>query len=107
MVTRSKATRPKTSTDAIAITSQCTEVCKGNTGVRSCSKICLVRVYPKGCRDKAVKLYIILDDQSNKSLARSVFFDILNLKGPISNYSLRTCAGTVEMAGRRDDGLQI
>lgn len=95
------------STDAIAITSQCTEVCKGSTGGRSCSKICLVRVYPKGRRDKAVKLYVILDDQSNKSLARSMFFDILNLKGPSSPYSLRTCAGTVETAGRRADSLQI
>ncbi|XP_073499054.1 uncharacterized protein [Phyllobates terribilis] len=47
------------------ITSQCTEVCKGIIGGRFSSKICLVRVYPKGHRDKAARLYAILDDQSN------------------------------------------
>ncbi|XP_072010850.1 uncharacterized protein [Engystomops pustulosus] len=96
-----------TETETPDVTSQCTEVCKGLVGGRSCSKICLVRVYPTGCKDKAFKVYAILDDQSNKSLARSTFFDIFNIKGPSSPYSLKTCAGTVETAGRRATGYTI
>lgn len=80
-----------TGTDTPAVTSQCTEVCKGPIGGRSCSKICLVRVFPKGHKDKAINVYAILDDQSNKSLARSTFFEIFNIKGPCSPYSLKTC----------------
>lgn len=41
------------------VTSQCTEVCKYSAGGRSFSKICLVRVYPKGQRNKAIKMYVI------------------------------------------------
>ncbi|XP_075683153.1 uncharacterized protein LOC142651849 [Rhinoderma darwinii] len=69
-----------TDTETPAVTSQCTEVCKGLIGGRSCSKICLVRVYPTGHKDKAIKVYAILDDQSNKSLARSTFFEIFKIK---------------------------
>ncbi|CAN2390438.1 zinc finger [Pristimantis euphronides] len=90
-----------------AVISQCTEVCKGLIESRSCSKICLVKVYPMGNHEKAIKVYAILDDQSNKSLAKSIFFDAFNIKGPSSPYSLKTCAGTVETAGRKATGYQI
>ncbi|XP_073512411.1 uncharacterized protein [Phyllobates terribilis] len=96
-----------TTTTTPEITSQCTEICKGSIDSRSGSKICLVRVYPKGHRDKAVKLYAILDDQSNRSLARSAFFNLFNVKGPNTPYSLKTCAGTVMTAGRKVADYQI
>ena len=32
---------------------------------------------PKGQPDKAIKAYVILDDQSNRSLARSSFFELI------------------------------
>ncbi|XP_068120871.1 uncharacterized protein [Hyperolius riggenbachi] len=96
-----------TPTVTLEVTPQCTEVCKGATGGRSCSKMCLVRVYPAEQREKAVKMYAILDDQSNGSLAHPTFFDMFNVKGPSSPYSLRTCAGIVETAGRRASGFQI
>ncbi|XP_041417319.1 uncharacterized protein LOC108712235 [Xenopus laevis] len=89
------------------VTSQCTEICKGVVGGKSCSKICLVRVYPASHRDKAIKAYAILDDQSNRSLAKSTFFDTFNITGPGSPYSLRTCAGTVETAGRKATGYKV
>lgn len=41
---------------------------------RSCSKICLVKVYPAGQPDQAIRLYAIYDEQSNRSLVRSKFF---------------------------------
>lgn len=90
-----------------AVTSRCTEVCDSGKEPRSCSKICLVRVYPKARQDKAIKVYAILDEQSNKSLARSEFFDLFQIKGLDSPYTLRTCAGTTETSGRRATGFMV
>lgn len=89
------------------VNSQCTEVCSPGQAGRSCSKICLVRVYPQGQRERAVKVYAILDDQSNRSLARSDFFEVFNIQSHPSFYSLRTCAGQVDMSGRKAEGFQI
>lgn len=78
------------------ITAKCTKVCGGDLMDRSCSKICLVKVYPAGNREKAVKLYAILDEQSNRSLVRSQFFEVFGDKSPCAPYILRTCAGVKE-----------
>ncbi|KAI4876335.1 hypothetical protein NFI96_002704 [Prochilodus magdalenae] len=83
------------------VNSKCTEVCGVNNSPRSCSKICLITVHPKGQPEKSVKLYAILDDQSNRSLARSEFFNLFGIKGTGAFYMLRTCAGLTEMSGRR------
>lgn len=56
------------------VNSTCTKICGEGSPAKSCSKICLVRVYPKGSPEAAVKMYAMLDDQSNRSLVRSEFF---------------------------------
>ncbi|XP_053091228.1 uncharacterized protein LOC128318568 isoform X1 [Pangasianodon hypophthalmus] len=84
-----------------SINSKCTEVCWDNNSSRSCSKICLIRVHPKGDPDKSLNVYAIFDDQSNRSLARSEFFDLFNLKSTEFPYTLCTSAGVTEMSGRR------
>lgn len=89
------------------ITSKCTQVCGENEADRSCSKICLVKVYPVGCPDKAVPLYAIHEEQSNRSLVRPEFFELFNDCGPSSPYSLRTCAGVKETMGRRATGYIV
>lgn len=43
---------------------------------RSCSKICLTRVYPDDNSEKTIKIYICIDDRSNQSLARTEFLDV-------------------------------
>ncbi|XP_013856011.1 uncharacterized protein LOC106511825, partial [Austrofundulus limnaeus] len=95
------------SANQLQVTSKCTAVCGGEQTNRSCSKICLVKVYPVGCRDRAVKLYAILDEQSNRSLVRSQFFDVFKDESPSAPYTLRTCAGVKEAAGRRASGYVI
>ncbi|XP_038153297.1 uncharacterized protein LOC119791326 [Cyprinodon tularosa] len=89
------------------VSSSCTQVCGGDLTEKSCAKICLVKIYPAGHREKAIRLYAILDDQSNRSLVKSEFFDLFNIKGHNSPYSLKTCAGVVETAGRRAHGFQV
>ncbi|XP_061432402.1 uncharacterized protein LOC133358195 isoform X1 [Lethenteron reissneri] len=90
-----------------SITTKCTEICGEGFKGRSCSKICLVRIYPKGHPVRAVRMYAIMDDQSNRSLARSEFFDQLSVGGNSFPYTLRTCSGLMETAGRRASGLMV
>ncbi|XP_054872108.1 uncharacterized protein LOC129350233 [Amphiprion ocellaris] len=89
------------------VTSRCTEICGEGCPPRSCSKVCLVRVFPKGQPQRSVKMYVVLDDQSNSSLARPEFFDTFGIKGSPLTYHMRTCAGLPEMLGRKATGFQI
>ncbi|XP_069809647.1 uncharacterized protein [Dendropsophus ebraccatus] len=89
------------------VSSSCTEVCGEDLCDKSCARICLVNVYPKGQPEKTVKVYAILDDQSNRSLARSELFDLFNLKGDAYPYTLGTCSGITEVSGRRASGLVV
>lgn len=89
------------------ISSACDDVCGGNLSGCSCSKICLVRVSSAGRTEAAVWLYAILDEQSNKSLAWSEFFNIFGITGKSSPYSLKTCAGTIQTDGRQACGFQV
>ncbi|KAL4009138.1 hypothetical protein ACER0C_002990 [Sarotherodon galilaeus] len=79
--------------DTQEVTSRCTEVCGEGVSARECSKITLVNVYPAGHREQTKKMYAILDDQSNRSLARSQFFDVFQIQGESRPYMLKTCAG--------------
>ncbi|XP_060757456.1 uncharacterized protein LOC132868527 [Neoarius graeffei] len=83
------------------VSTSCTKVCGEGVPGRSCSKICLVKVYSATRPDAAVRMYAILDEQSNRSLVRSEFFTVFNVSGHPSPYSLKTCAGTIETEGRQ------
>lgn len=85
----------------------CTEVHGNNIKSKSCSKICLVKVYPKEHPEKAVKMYAMLDDQSNKSLVRSQFFEVFKIKVNTCPHMLLTCAGLSTTSGSRATGFQI
>lgn len=90
-----------------AVQALCTQVCgKGFKG-KSCSKICLVHVYPEGCPEKRKRMYVILDDQSNVSLAKTDFFEAFQIQGPRMPYILTTCAGVVKVSGIRAHGYMV
>ena len=93
--------------DIQEVTSRCTQVCGEGVSSRACSKICLVSVYPAGHRGEAKKMYAMLDEQSNRSLARSKFFDLFNISGSSYPYTLKTCAGQIETTGRRACGFTV
>lgn len=82
-------------------TSTCTQVCGSEVESHSCSKISPVFIYPQGSPEKKLKTYAILDDQSNRSLARSSIFDTFGITKGCFPYKLRTCAGLEEATGRR------
>ncbi|XP_037609979.1 uncharacterized protein LOC119478948 [Sebastes umbrosus] len=54
--------------------------------------------------EKKASAYAILDDQSNRSLA---FFKMFDIADDTSPYTLRTCAGVSETAGRRARGFIV
>lgn len=84
-----------------SVVSKCTEVCGLSNCPRSCSKICLVKVYQEGQKDRTFNMYAVIDEQSNRSLAKSEFFDLFEIKTMPAPYTLKTCAGKAETAGRR------
>ncbi|XP_060793325.1 uncharacterized protein LOC132896484 [Neoarius graeffei] len=89
------------------VTTMCTQVCGQGFKGKSCSKICLVNVYPEGHRDEMKRTYVILDDQSNVSLAKTEFFDTFHIEGPSLPYILTTCAGAANVTGRWANGYVV
>lgn len=85
--------------EAPEVSNKCTKVCGDDFSGKSCSKTVLARVYIHERPDMAIKAYVILDDQSNKSLAGSELFSLLHLNGSPSEYHLTSCAGTVNTYG--------
>jgi hypothetical protein len=92
---------------ASLVTSTCTQICGKGFHGKSCAKTILVRVYPEGEPGKAKQMYAILDDQSNASLVRSEFFDLLNVQGEEYPYTLLSCAGRTQTRGRRTHGYVV
>ncbi|XP_033099902.1 uncharacterized protein LOC117103452 [Anneissia japonica] len=88
------------------VTSNCMEICRDGVG-RSCAKICLATVYMAKNPNKRAKVYILIDDQSNKSLADTRIFDVLGVSGEWSNYTMKTCNGERETKGRNLSGLIV
>ncbi|XP_076869614.1 uncharacterized protein LOC143519746 [Brachyhypopomus gauderio] len=84
-----------------AISSYCNEVCGNTDSPRSCAKICPIKAFPAGKKEKAIKMYAVLDEQSNKSLAKAEFFNLFGVKASPAPYMLKTCSGTLKTSGRR------
>lgn len=89
------------------VNSKCTEICGNAPRPRSCSKICLVKVSHADHPSESHKVYVVLDDQSNRSLVKSEFFTLLNINSSASPYTLKTCSGTVETAGRKASNIIV
>ena len=67
----------------------------------------LVKVYHKIEPEKSIKAYAIIDDQSNRTLARSELFDTLRLKSNMVEYALNSCSGCTVSNGRVADGCVV
>ncbi|XP_062603305.1 uncharacterized protein LOC134265079 [Saccostrea cucullata] len=89
-------------------TSLCTEVCGPGFSGKSCGKAVLVRVYSADTPQNYYHTYALIDDQSNRTLARSKLFDALcSPKTQSVQYTLSTCAGRSTVTGRQISGLTI
>lgn len=66
-----------------------------------------VKVYPVGQSERAVKMYAILDEQSNRSLAKTDFFNLFSIGGHLEPYTLKTCSGVMDATGRRANNFIV
>ena len=66
------------------ITTNCTKVCGKNTYGRSCEKICLAKMYTKERPSDVVPTYVLIDNQSDGSLADERLLNRLNIRGGTS-----------------------
>ena len=95
-------------TRSATVESKCTQVCgDAHQYGKSCSKTILVRVHQEGQPEKAVTLYAIIDDQSNRTLGKSCLFDSLGIHGQTTEYILTSCSGSIPSHGRRASGLVV
>ena len=89
------------------VQSACTKVC-GRAGMRSCAKTILCYVYLASNPANRVKVYAMLDDQSNTSLVSSSLLDELDASGPEVEFLLTTCSRKNSRSrGRQVEGLVI
>ncbi|XP_056020363.1 uncharacterized protein LOC125680242 [Ostrea edulis] len=89
------------------VDSKCTELCEQTLSGRSCAKVVPVRVYPLGNKDSAVRMYAIIDEQNNRTLARSEFFNLFDTHNETQTYTLFSCSGRSICSGRRACGFVI
>ena len=55
---------------ALSVASKCTQICHQIFGGKSCAKTLLVNVHPTGHPEEGKHMYAVIDDQSNRSLAK-------------------------------------
>ncbi|XP_062593639.1 uncharacterized protein LOC134255146, partial [Saccostrea cucullata] len=84
-----------------SFTTNCTQVCSPAFSGKSCAKIILVNIFPVGREDLKKRAYVILDDQSSKTLAKSSFFDNFGIQGQDISYTLSSCSGSAMVSGRQ------
>ena len=70
----------------VNIKTRCTEVCREEKGSKSCCKMCPAFVYNISKPHKKIKVYIVIDDQSNRSLAKAKLFNDLGENGEQTPY---------------------
>lgn len=97
----------KTDEDTAEVNNKCTDICRDASKPKSCSKICLVNVYPSNQHERAKCIYAVLDEQSNRSLVKSQFFELFNIVSSSSPYTMKMCSGVVTTAGRKVNGFSV
>lgn len=54
-----------------------------------------------------VQMYVIVDDQSDRSVARSEFFDIFHINGPSEHHTTASCTSGVDTSVRRAPDIVV
>ena len=93
--------------EGIKVSTKCTKVCHQSPGGKSCSKICLANNYTAAQPERKVRVYVVINDQSNCSLAKPMLFNKLSSQGETIAYMLHTCAGQSKVEGRVAKGVIV
>lgn len=70
------------------VNSKCTQICGDPFSFKGkfCAKTVLIDVYSKNCPQKRMRVYAVIDDQSNTALASSELFDMMGINTIETNY---------------------
>ena len=88
------------------IDNRCTRIC-GEFSGKSCAKIILANVYLQHKPETNIRLYVMLDDQSNITLSSSRMFDLFGINGQETEYILTSCSGKIRTVGRKVNNLIV
>lgn len=104
-----QANLPSTSkvSTSSTVTSKCTTFCGDRFQGKSCSKTFLVDVFHENNPNNVHRIYVIVDDQCNQTLASPELLDILNISCVPTKFTLTTCSGKTAMYGRNVLGLKV
>ena len=94
-------------TKLTSVSSTCTDISKDGNSSKSCAKILPVNVFHKDNQDKVIRMYAIIDDQSNRSLVAPEFFSLFNVQAETKDYLLSTCSGSKVTSGKRGNGFVV
>ena len=64
-----------------------------------------MNVYPDGHPEEGKNMYTMIDDQSNRSLAKPDFFSLFCIENDEMEYTISSCAGNVTASGRQATGF--
>ncbi|CAC5415958.1 unnamed protein product [Mytilus coruscus] len=77
------------------VVTKCTEVCKGGVG-KSCAKIVLLDILHVQKPNTRMRIYAIIDEQSNSSLVHGDILDYFDIKAESRQYSLSSCSDHID-----------
>lgn len=93
--------------DVIPISSKCTAICGKSFKGRSCAKTLAVNIYKTGNPERSTKVYAMLDEHCNRSLISPEVLDTLGIHTAETQYTLTSCSGSYQTAGRIAHNLTI
>lgn len=85
------------------VSNTCTDLCGTTFSGQSCANVLPVCVYPSG----NIKVYTFIDEQSNRTLARSQLFDFFDIQCESESHKLLACSGQSTCNGRRVNRLEV
>ena len=98
----------KSNNNADEVSVNCTKLCGTSTAPINCSKTVLVNLAHKDNPSDMLRVYCILDDQSNCCLVDERITSMLNVEAHDTEYRLRTCNGLeTNTSGKKISGLIV
>ncbi len=85
------------------VTSKCTEICGKLLDLNHARKSVWLTFFPSDCPEQAERLYVVLDDQSNRSLGSLPFSSCLvsmEIRTPILTHICRNSKGNWKKSGQ-------
>lgn len=91
----------------VNIVNKCTDVCGSHIEGKSCAKILPINVTHIDYPSTSLKAYMILDEQSTRTLVRSELLDYFDIHSTPKEYTSSSCSEKSLMSGRRANGFVI